>query len=262
MARMDMAKRIGQEKLAGGELDNKQFNDFVTSGPLLDFFTKPDAGAHAARAERRRRFGRPAGRAEPRLPQHRPLQRGMAAALQPGGRRQGHHADQDRRRAEELELLAGDRGGHAEHRAVLPEGGAARPAEGRARRRQVPGDDAATLEQGQARLCRHLRALPFEQGAPPPADVAPAQCAGAGYLDCFKRYWTWTQTDEYKQQMRKIVAGAGLPGGQLPLDRRAHPGRRCCAPTPAARWPPTRWAATSGTTSRRRPTSSCLRSAR
>src|SRR5678809_1493318 len=38
-----MAKRIGLEKLNGGELNNKQFNDFVTSGPLLDFFSKKDA---------------------------------------------------------------------------------------------------------------------------------------------------------------------------------------------------------------------------
>ena len=29
VGRLGMAKRIGQEKLAGGELDNKQFNDFV-----------------------------------------------------------------------------------------------------------------------------------------------------------------------------------------------------------------------------------------
>ena len=27
VARMDLARRLGQEKLAGGELDNKQFND-------------------------------------------------------------------------------------------------------------------------------------------------------------------------------------------------------------------------------------------
>ena len=33
-------------------------------------------------------------------------------------------------------LLAGDRGRHAEHGAVLPQGGAARPAEGRAGRRR------------------------------------------------------------------------------------------------------------------------------
>jgi hypothetical protein len=45
LARLGMAKRIGSEKLAGGELDNKQFNDFVTSGPLLDYFSKADATA-------------------------------------------------------------------------------------------------------------------------------------------------------------------------------------------------------------------------
>ncbi len=44
-ARLEMAKRIGTEKLAGGELDNKQFNDFVTSGPLLDYFSKTDSTA-------------------------------------------------------------------------------------------------------------------------------------------------------------------------------------------------------------------------
>jgi len=26
------------EPLAGGELDNKQFNDFITSGPLTEFY--------------------------------------------------------------------------------------------------------------------------------------------------------------------------------------------------------------------------------
>src|SRR5678815_4477183 len=43
MARMDLAKRLGNEKLGGGELDNKQLNDFVTSGPLTDYYAKPDA---------------------------------------------------------------------------------------------------------------------------------------------------------------------------------------------------------------------------
>ncbi len=55
-------------------------------------------GPHAARAEGRRRFGGPARRAQPRLPQHRPVQRGMAAAFQRGRRRQDDHADPDRRR--------------------------------------------------------------------------------------------------------------------------------------------------------------------
>ena len=36
-----MAKRWGKETLAGGGLDNKQFNDYVSSGPLTEFFEKP-----------------------------------------------------------------------------------------------------------------------------------------------------------------------------------------------------------------------------
>ncbi len=42
--RMGVAKRFGKETLAGGELDNKQFNDFLPAGhPLSQFFEKPDA---------------------------------------------------------------------------------------------------------------------------------------------------------------------------------------------------------------------------
>src|SRR5207245_1996958 len=41
-ARLDIARRWGHETLKGGELNNKQFNDFVASGPLTQFFEKPD----------------------------------------------------------------------------------------------------------------------------------------------------------------------------------------------------------------------------
>ena len=36
--RLEIAKRWGKETLAGGGLNNKQFNDFVTTGPLTEFF--------------------------------------------------------------------------------------------------------------------------------------------------------------------------------------------------------------------------------
>ena len=36
------AHRAGEAR-AAASCDNKQFNDFVTSGPLTEFFTKPDA---------------------------------------------------------------------------------------------------------------------------------------------------------------------------------------------------------------------------
>src|SRR5207342_3462471 len=40
--RLQQAKRWGQEKLAGGGLDNKQLNDYVANGPLTKFFQPPD----------------------------------------------------------------------------------------------------------------------------------------------------------------------------------------------------------------------------
>ena len=40
--RLEHAKRWGKETLAGGGLNNKQFNDFVHEGPLTQFFQAPD----------------------------------------------------------------------------------------------------------------------------------------------------------------------------------------------------------------------------
>ena len=40
--RLEMAKRWGHETLSGGNLNNKQFNDYVKSGPLTTFFEPPN----------------------------------------------------------------------------------------------------------------------------------------------------------------------------------------------------------------------------
>jgi hypothetical protein len=42
-ARMGVAQRLWHETLAGGELDNKQFNNFFETGPLTTFWSKEDA---------------------------------------------------------------------------------------------------------------------------------------------------------------------------------------------------------------------------
>ena len=39
---MAQALRWGRETLAGGELNNKQFNDYLAGGPLTQFFQKPN----------------------------------------------------------------------------------------------------------------------------------------------------------------------------------------------------------------------------
>ena len=34
----------------------------------------------------------------------------------------------------------------------------------------------------------------------------PGGCSGPNYLTCFKRYWAYTETDDFKTKMRAIVA--------------------------------------------------------
>jgi len=69
---------------------------------------------------------------------------------------------------------------------------------------QYLNDDAATVDRGKVVFADTCARCHSSKGPPPPAPY-PASCQGAGYLDCFKAYWKRTQTDEFKQQMRKIV---------------------------------------------------------
>jgi hypothetical protein len=68
--------------------------------------------------------------------------------------------------------------------------------------------DARTLEHGKNVFADTCARCHSSKGIAPPAelDVNADKCAGAAYLGCFKRYWSWTQTDDYKKRMRAIVA--------------------------------------------------------
>ena len=47
-ARSSMPSRSGSELLTGGELDNKQFNDFVSTGPLTAVLRQADTSIRRA----------------------------------------------------------------------------------------------------------------------------------------------------------------------------------------------------------------------
>jgi len=83
--------------------------------------------------------------------------------------------------------------------------------------------DARTLEHGKNVFADTCARCHSSKGLQPPADldVNADKCAGAAYLDCFKRYWSWTQTDDYKKRMRAIVAAPDfLEGNYLSTDGR------------------------------------------
>ena len=69
--------------------------------------------------------------------------------------------------------------------------------------------DEATLERGKvvfaencARCHVSVNKLPEEQEV---VALGEPGCIGEDYLECWKRYWQWTETDEYKQMMREVV---------------------------------------------------------
>ncbi len=132
-ARLKAAERWGQEKLGGGGIKNKQFQDFKQTASLAQYYKGSGYGLDAAGTERRRGLRRYARRAQSGVHQHRTIQRRVAAAFQCAGGRQKDHADQNRGRREKFELLERDGGANSRCRIVLSQDGKAGLAEGCAR---------------------------------------------------------------------------------------------------------------------------------
>jgi len=204
MARLGMAQRIGTEKLAGGGLDNKQFNDYVSSGPLTDYFSKPDtvrtmhvlkdgADSVGLLGALNRVYLNIGLFSEEWLLHFNPVVGGkdispikIADAQKNSGYWQATEAGTPATALFFLKAAQPDRLKDAA-------GGA-----------QYQSEDAAMLERGKV-VFADTCARCHSSKAPAPPVPYPASCQGAGYLDCFKNYWKRTQTTEFKEEMRKIV---------------------------------------------------------
>ncbi len=206
MARMAMAKKIGQEQLAGGERDNKQFNDVVSSGPLLDFYNKKDQTVLT-----------------PHVLKDGSDSVGLLGALNRVYLNIGLYSEEWLRHFNPVvggkditPIKIADAQKHSSYWQATEAGTpntalfflkAAQPD----RLKDAPGGeqylnaDAATLAQGKNVFADTCARCHSSKAPAPPADLKLAQCNGSGYLACFKRYWAWTQTDDYKAQMRRVV---------------------------------------------------------
>jgi hypothetical protein len=222
VARMGLAKRIGVERLAGGELNNKQFNDFVSSGPLLDFYSKQDqvvrtphvlkdgADSVGLLGALNRVYLNIGLFSEEWLLHFNAVVGGKTISPIPIATAQKNsvywQATENGNLDTALFFL----------KAAQPD-----------RLKDAPGGakylnaDAATLEHGKDVFADTCARCHSSKAPALPPDLDPAQCEGAAYLDCFKRYWSWTQTQDYKAQMRRIVhAPDFLEGNYLSTDAR------------------------------------------
>src|SRR5258705_677910 len=77
--------------------------------------------------------------------------------------------------------------------------------------RDAPGgaayltDGAATLERGKVVFAETCARCHSSKLPPLPAGLDMENCNGRNYLDCWSRYWAWSKTPQFKDQMRTIV---------------------------------------------------------
>lgn len=207
-ARMGVAQRLWHEKLAGGELDNKQFNHFVETGPLTTFWSQEDATVRTPHVLKdgadsvgllgalNRVYLNIGLFSEEWLLHFNPVIGGkditpikIATAQKNSSYWQATEQGTPNTALFFLKAAQPDRLKDAPGGAALLKA------------------DAKKVDRGKVVFAETCARCHSSKGPPPPGDLGlnPKQCAGAGYLDCFKRYWKWTQSDDYKAKMRAIV---------------------------------------------------------
>jgi hypothetical protein len=224
VARMGVAKRMWHEQLAGGELDNKQFNDFIASGALTEFYDKPGATVRT-----------------PHVLKDGADSVGLLGALNRVHLNIGVFSEEwllhfnpvvGGKSITPIRIATAQKNSSywQATEAGTPNTAlfflkAAQPD----RLKDAPGGatylnaDVATLDRGKAVFADTCARCHSSKAPQPPADLGldPQKCAGAGYLECFKHYWGWTQTDDYKAQMRAIVQAPDfLQGNYLSTEAR------------------------------------------
>jgi hypothetical protein len=209
-ARLGKALKIGQEKIAGGELNNRQFNDFVKEPPLTDFFKAPDtvwtphvlkdgADSVGVLGALNRVYLNIGVFSEEWLRHFNPVFGGkpispilLSVAQKNSTYWQATEAGTFYMAQYLLKATQPD------HLNDAPGGKAFLTAASTA-------DGAALLQHGKDVFADTCARCHSSKAPPVPASLNLNDCAGPSYLGCFKRYWRWTQTGDYKTQMRKVV---------------------------------------------------------
>jgi cytochrome c2 len=82
-------------------------------------------------------------------------------------------------------------------------------------------DPTTIVQQGKQVFADNCAACHSSKAPAPPAEANLGACIGPHYLECWNRYWSWTQTADYRTKMRQIVeADDFLDGNFLSNDAR------------------------------------------
>ena len=204
--RLEHAKRWGKEKLTGGERNNRQFNDYVTEGPLTQFHEPPDtvwtprvlkdgADSVGALGALNRVYLNIGTFSEEWLLHFNALVGGKPVTpieISVARKNSAYFAATESQTPATALFFLKTTGPH--HLKDAPGG----PEELKKDEALVPRGKEVFAER--CARCHSSKVPP-----PPVPGLDPAGCAGKDYLDCWNNYWKWTKTDDFKGKMRDIV---------------------------------------------------------
>ncbi len=207
-ARLELTRKWGKEKLAGGERNNRQLNDFVPAGsPLAQFYQAPDtvwtprvlkdgADSVGALGALNRVFINIGLFSEEWLLHFIPLIGGANITPIPieTARKNSVYWQANERQTPDLALffLASAR----PDKLVEAPGGSAYLTAG--------ADQLTRGKKVFAERCARCHSSKLPETAF--TDFFPDQgCVNSNYLKCWDDYWQWTKTPEFKRQMESIV---------------------------------------------------------
>jgi hypothetical protein len=196
-ARMRVARQWGKEKLAGASLENRQMSTYVAGGPLASFFEEPatvwtprmgkDAmDSVGILAAVNRKFSELGMFSEELLLHFSPLVGGtpqLPVDIAVARKNSGYWKATEDMTANVVRFLM--------RMAEAPKAAGA-------------SGDGAAAARGKLVFADRCAGCHSSKFPPPPPHADPGNCPD-NYLDCWQRYWKWTQTDTYREQMRKIA---------------------------------------------------------
>jgi hypothetical protein len=213
--RLQQALRWGRETLADGQLNNKQFNNYLSSGPLTQFFQKPNISW------------------TPRVLKDGSDSVGALGALNRVYLNIGLFSEEwllhfnpvvGGKPISPIPIASAERNSSywQATEAWTPHTAwfflqAAKPD----RLKDAPGGakylttDTAALDRGKTVFAETCARCHSSKIPKPAVGLDPSGCAGGGYLQCWNKYWAWTKTEDYKTQMRAIVSAPDFLEGNF-----------------------------------------------
>ncbi len=203
------AMPFGRELLTDGQLDNKQFNDFVSSPPLVDLYDKPyvytprvlkdGADSVGALGALNRVYINIGLFSEEWLLHFNAFaggQRITPIRIADAERNSAYWQATEQQTFYMAQFLV--KAGQPDRLADLPA-----PI-----RSRYLTDDEVTLDRGKtvfADRCARCHSSKLPDPVVGMQGPGAENCNGPDYLKCWNKYWAWTKTDDFKQKMLAIV---------------------------------------------------------